>query len=487
MRDLKEINVITKSTANTRLRIGLIYPNTYQVGMSGLTIKLLYHLLNQHINITTERIFYSAKPDFPSLSLESKRPLHKFDILMFTVQFELDIINVIKMLEQAHIPVYAKNRGNDSPLLVAGGPVITANPPLLSQIFDSLFIGEFESVSSEYLEGLIQSKVSGLKDSVLSIKGFQNPLDMPVDPKPLITDNLDSVDYPLAQVRPVGDIRKIKNALNGYFLQISRGCPHGCHFCLISQIFRPHRERSLETLQRIIISGTNASQTNFINLIGSSTADYSRLQDLLSFMLDRNYKFTLPSIRVDSAFPLLNIIKETGQKSLTIAPETGDDDLRRRIGKKISNTEILDFIKESLNFGIKQFKLYFILGLSEAPNAEMASITELIRNISKIGKEVSLNASITPFVPKKNTRMRNACPDYNIMDLFHSRINEVRSKHIQIKIFPPKWAEIQAILSLGNSDLTSKLIQVARERGSYQSWKKTFNNDPSSFFREMIC
>ncbi len=487
MLDFKEINVFNKPTANTWLRIGLVYPNSYQVGMSGLTIKLLYHLLNQHVNIATERIFYSTKLELPSLSLESKRPLNKFDILMFTVQFELDVINIIKMLEQANIPVYARNRGEKHPLLVAGGPVITANPRLFSQIFDSLFLGEFESVSREYLEGLIQSKVSGLKEIVLSIKGFQDPLDMPVDPKPLITDDLDSVDYPLAQVRPVGDVRRIKNALNGYFLQISRGCPHGCHFCLISQIFRPHRERSLTELQRIIISGTKASQTDFISLIGSSTADYSGLQDLLSFMLEQNYKFTLPSIRVDSAFPLLNLIRKSGQKSLTIAPETGDDDLRKKIGKKISNKEILNFINESLRLGIKQFKLYFILGLSEELNVEMASIAELITDISKIGEKISLNASITPLVPKKNTRLRKSCPDYRYMNSIQSNIKELRGKNIQIKMFPPRWAEIQAILSLGDSDLTSKLIQVARDGGSYQSWKRIFNNDPSSFFKNEIC
>lgn len=487
MRNPKEINIIKKPASAVQFRIGLVYPNTYQVGMSGLTIKLLYHLLNQHENIVAERIFYSPKSNFLPCSLENQKPLRKFDLLMFTVQFELDLINAINLLLHSKIPIYSKDRSIGFPLLIIGGPVITANPVLLSQIFDFVFLGEFEDISSKFLDSIFQSKVSGLEEMINSIEGFYKPLNLPTNPVPVITKDLDLVNYPLSQISPIEEEKKRKSALNGYFLQVSRGCPHGCHFCLIGQIFRPHRERSLHILQEYIKAGTKATQTDFISLIGSSTADYTKLPELLSFMLDNQYKFTLPSIRVDSAFSLLNLIKDSGQKSLTIAPETGNDELRRNIGKRISNQEIKSFFKESVNLGINQFKLYFILGLSQDINSESTSILELLNEISTINQKIMLNISITPFVPKQKTRLRELCPNYEEINSQISRIKKIRSKNLKIKVFPPRWAEIQAILSLGGGELTNKLIEVARDGGSYQSWKKTFNNALTSYYQNEIC
>ncbi|MFX0207383.1 MAG: hypothetical protein ACFFDT_15450, partial [Candidatus Hodarchaeota archaeon] len=252
---LKEINVVQKSIYDTHWRIGLVYPNSYSIGMSGLTVKLLYHLLNQHRNIYTERIFFYADLPGPPRSIETGRPLTQFDLLAFSFQFELDYINTIRMLLRSGIPVYMKDRTSDHPLLLAGGPTVTTNPDPILDIFDIIFSGEFESISNTFLEAIISSKHGILKESILSVPGFYSSEESLTRVTPFITPNLNDVNYPTAQVRPISGWRGKKVVLDGYFLQVSRGCVHGCHFCLIGKVFRPLRERSLINLYEIIDKG----------------------------------------------------------------------------------------------------------------------------------------------------------------------------------------------------------------------------------------
>jgi len=207
-RNIEEINVIQKPRSSIQWRIGLVYPNSYQVGMSGLTIKLLYSLLNQHPNISTERIFYSVKDPRLPTSLETKKNLFQFDILAFTFQFELDYINAIRMLQQSNIPVLSHNRSSSHPILIAGGPTVTTNPGPLLNIFDLFFIGEIESIVLEFLQIIANSKFKSLKDSISSISGFYNP-EIKFDRwSPLITSDLDKVPFPTAQVRPLDKKKK---------------------------------------------------------------------------------------------------------------------------------------------------------------------------------------------------------------------------------------------------------------------------------------
>ncbi len=484
----KEINVIQKPARAITWRIGLTYPNSYSVGMSGLSIKLLYHLLNQHQQVFTERIFKPKESFLIPKSLETQRPLNNFDILMFTFQFELDYINAIKMLHQSNIPIYTKDRRCSHPILIAGGPAITANPEPILEIFDLVFIGEFESVAEKFLNTLIDSEEQCINDSIITIPGFHDSDSYSESVKPLITPQLDAVNYPTAQVRPISSHPKKKGTLDGFFLQVSRGCPHGCHYCLISKIFRPHRERSLNKLEEIILEGTEKTKTNYFSLIGSSTADYSRINELINFFNDNKIRFTLPSIRVDSGKDLLDSLKRSGQKSLTIAPEAGSDDTRHSIGKRITNEEIVSFASRASTNNISNLKAYFILGLTPEPMKELQEINKLVDELKQSVPSMKYKISLTPLIPKKHTRFGNSCTNYEAITLAYKAMKKNANRSAPYKIFPIRWAVIQAILSVGGREITPLMIEIATQGGgSYQSWKKKLNNDPMKFYHINYC
>ncbi|UCE13136.1 MAG: radical SAM protein [Candidatus Heimdallarchaeota archaeon] len=481
-RRLREINVIQKPTHDVQWRIGLVYPNSYSIGMSGLTVKLLYHLLNQHQNIAAERIFFSADLPGPPRSVETGKTLVEFDLLAFTFQFELDYINAIRMLLRSGIPAYQKNRTPDHPLLLAGGPTVTTNPEPLFEIFDIFFSGEFESVAEIFLEAFISSKHGILRDTILTVPGFYTPQATESQISLKITSNLDEVNYPTAQVRPIKPRKK--GILNGYFLQISRGCTHGCHFCLIGKYFRPQRERSLPVLKDLITNGAKDTKTDFFSLIGSSVADYSQIQELIDYFIENELKFTLPSIRIDSGIDVLDSIKQAGLRSLSIAPETAFEDVRFGIGKKISNSQLNEFIQRADQYKIQEIRLYFILGLTSEIVSEAHEIVKFVNNLAASFPTIKFTISVTPLIPKRGTKLENKWVNYKEIQLGFNVLKQHLVRTVRYKSFPIHWAAIQAILSIGGRDLAPKMVKVAELGGAYQAWKKILEKEPNDYYIE---
>lgn len=482
---LKEMNAIRKPTRDVQWRIGLVYPNSYSIGMSGLTVKLLYHLLNQHQNIFTERIFFSADIPGPPKSIETGKILAQFDLLAFTFQFELDYINAIRMLIRSRIPVYSKDRTSAHPLLLAGGPTVTTNPEPLLDVFDVFFAGEFESVANIFLEAFISSKHGILEETLLSIPSFFSPQDPPSQVSPLITSNLDEVNYPTAQVRPVKSRKK--TVLDGYFLQVSRGCVHGCHFCLIGKFFRPQRERSLSILRNLIHNGAKDTRTDFFSLIGSSIADYTQIKELLGYFIEKKFRFTLPSIRIDSGIEILDLIRQTGQRSLSIAPESASDEIRFKVGKRISNSQIYDFIQKADHYKIQEFRLYFILGLTSDSVSESYEIVNFVNNLTESYPSVKFTISVTPLIPKRGTKLESQCVDYQVIHQGFNVLKQNLKSTVRYKSFPTNWAAIQAILSTGGREITTKMVNVADLEGSYQVWRKILKEEPGNYYLSHYC
>ncbi|MFX0209318.1 MAG: B12-binding domain-containing radical SAM protein, partial [Candidatus Hodarchaeota archaeon] len=438
----------------------------------------------QHQNIFTERIFFSEDLPGPPRSIETGKTLSKFDLLAFSFQFELDYINAIRMLQRSKIPVYVKERVRNYPLLLAGGPTVTTNPQPILDIFDIVFTGEFESVSNTFLQAVLSSKFSSLKEEILTVPGFFSSQDISSKSVLVRTPNLDEVNYPVAQVRPIERRLKKKGSLDGFFLQISRGCPYRCHFCLIGKIFHPYRERSLNKLKEIISNGKKQTRTDFFSLIGSGTADYSQISDLLSYFISNSLKFTLPSIRIDSGIEFLELIRHAGQRNLTIAPESGSEDVRCEIGKKISNEQILEFIKNAHQNRIQQLKLYFILGLTPDPFSEALEIINLVSSLIELQTSIVFNISVTPMIPKRGTKLSNLSVNYfDIQKALDHLKQELREK-VRVKAFPINWAAIQALLSMGGREITSKAVEVAKNGGSYSSWRKVLKTNPFSYYLE---
>ncbi len=484
---VEEINVFQKPSRLVNWRIGLVYPNSYSVGMSGLSVKLLYHLLNQHQNIYTERIFNPKEKTVVPVSLETQTTLHRFNILAFSFQFELDYINAIKMLQLSKIPLYTKDRTNTHPLLIAGGPAVTANPRPIFNFFDFVFVGEFESVADRFLNSIYDSRETTIHDSITEIPGFYHSENYNDYVTPVVTDSLDSVKYPTAQVRPLYSEPQKKGSLDGYFLQVSRGCPHGCHYCLIGKLFRPHRERNIENLKQLIEKGSIETQSDYFSLIGSSTADYSEIGDLISYFLEKRLRFTLPSIRVDSGEEILSLIAQSGQKSLTIAPEAGAENTRYSIGKRITNSQIFSFASQANTFGISQLKTYFILGLTSDVENEVKSISELMNTLKLKNSNMKFNVSVTPLIPKKGTKLEKQKVDYASISEGTKLLKGNLNQKLNFKAFPTRWAAIQAIISLGGKELSSIMEEVAIQNGSYQSWKRVLGMEPAQYYQEKIC
>lgn len=431
-----ERNVVFKDFRN-KLRVALVFPNLYTVGMANLGFQILYDLLNCLEDVYAERFFL----DFEK-SLETKSRLKDFDIIAFTWQFELDAMNILEILHRSGIPLRREER---SKLVVVGGPC-AANPYPLKNFIDVFFIGEAEVNLIPFIELFSKAKEVEVFGDIpgLYVSELNNPV------KRVCLENLD-------EYHPIAQIMSPEAAFDETFLlEVSRGCGRGCRFCLGGFTSRPPRERSLERLKEIIDDGIEANDPKKISVLGASASDYSHIDKLCEYLAGKGLELSIPSLRADSLSPtVVKALVRTGQHSLTLAPETSQR-LRKAINKDMSNGEIMDAVKMAFQGGIKNLKLYYMIGLPWEEDKDVIEITDIVKEIKTMGR---VKLSVNPFIPKPHTPLQwTGLVDF---PTYRRRLRILKKElRIEVEEEDYKSAFLQATIARGDEDL-SRIMEKA--------------------------
>ncbi len=480
-----EWNVIKKSH-NKRIPICLCYPDSYEIGMSNLGLRIIYSLLNDSDDIVCERAFFPGE-DFNNFllnnnqklfSLETKTPLANFEVLGFNFNYELNFVNFLYILSLAKIPLFSRARKD---LIVLGGGI--ANPESLADFVDVFYIGEFEAGTASFIEVLrkYKDKKSRL-EALCEIEGFYVPAfysaelkndkyefnkiysyaKLPV--KRTYVSNLDKSHYPLKWLTPHTAIVHDRVPI-----EIARGCPNRCTFCQARAMYYPYREKKAETVCRIIREiYKNSGYENF-SLLSLSSSDYSQIEELIDILFaefkQKRIGLALPSLRADDIlgklYSKLHLLRKT---SLTVAIESANDSLRNHIGKKIDIKKLFETARLIRTFNLKHIKLYFMIGFKEETEEDLRAIGLFLEKLNQ-ETHLSLNVSINVFVPKPFSLREDATMAEK--DTLLDKINIVKNglpkrRSINISISPVEKSILEAIISRADRKFSSVILDVSK-------------------------
>lgn len=438
-----EVGSVVKDKSKVDVRFAFCFPDTYEVGMSHLGMKILYGLKNARENFWCERVFAPDKDfeklmrenDIPLYALESLDPVKEFDFIGFTMQYELSYTNVLNMLDLAGLEVKAADRKESDPIVVAGGPCV-CNPEPLALFFDLFILGEGEEVNLELMDLYNDMKHQGKSKSEFlraachiegiyvpefynveynsngTIKSITSDGDAPMPIRKRIIKDFDKVYYPDYFVVPFTDIVHDRAVV-----EVLRGCIRGCRFCQAGYIYRPFREKSVDTIAKETKALCEQTGYEEVSLSSLSTSDHPEIEELLSKLVDytesEKVSLSLPSLRVDNfSEEILEKINRVRKTGLTFAAEAGTQRLRDVINKNITEDEILSTCKIAFISGYQTVKLYFMMGLPTETDEDIQGIVTLVRKISDLfyeinrgvkGKFLSISVSCATFVPKPFT------------------------------------------------------------------------------------
>jgi radical SAM superfamily enzyme YgiQ (UPF0313 family) len=457
-----------------KLPVALIYPNSYYIGMSNLGIQAIYRLINDYPDAVCERVFRESKDstDVPSLAMESQRPLTDFAVLAFSMSYELDYFNVVSILKASGIPLDAKDRDETHPLVIAGGPCITTNPMPLVPFFDCLCIGEAEAILPAMLptmrDGVSENR-DELKKKLAKIPGVYVPR---YSNKPVTRQWVEDLDkFPvhstiLTRDTELGDM---------YLIEVERGCNWGCRFCLVSNCYKPMRFRSVESLLEQAKIGLKYRKR--LGLMGPAVTDHPQIDELAAKLRDMGAEISVSSLRIKPLSPvILSEVIEGGTNTVALAPEAGSQRLRDIIGKRINEYDILKAVEKVAEQGIKQLKLYFMIGLPGETDEDIEAIAQLAvrcKDLFDIKQSWSrITLTIAPFVPKAGTPFQRE--GMESLDILKHRLSLLKSKlpskGISVKNESLEWSEVQAVLSRGDEKLAQVLAGM--EKTSLAQWQK---------------
>ena len=461
---LCEKNIFKKDYKQVDLRFALAYPNVYRTAMSSLGYTILYNCINEREDTWCERII------FPSTnSIESNTPSKYFDILSFSLQFEEDYFNLLKMLKDAQIPLKRSERGDEDPLIIAGGPCATANPMPLSDYIDMFIIGEGENVINELIDVYLSNPDKGL-EKFLKVDGVYIP-EFDNETKIAIIEDLNEtyhVTYPIVSEGDVEDDMSVFN--NSIMLNVSRGCTRGCRFCMAGYLYRPMRQCDHRKLIDIALENRKNSGLNKVTLIGAAVSDYSNLDDLIDGLESEGFQISTPSLRIESITRnTLETLKKSGLKTITLAPESTSN-LRKVINKHILEEQIFTVIKNAVDLDFN-IKLYFLIGI---PGESMEDIHDLCEYMKKIAEmhynPKKVKFSVNPVIPKPHTPLQ--WEGYDFKDVKKKiRYIQKEMKNYNIKCESPKKGLIQYTLSCGNRQVGAIIEKSLTKNVILKEWR----------------
>lgn len=513
-----ELNSVVKNKNDIKCRYAFCFPDNYEIGMSHLGMKILYSLVNERDDAWCERCF-APWEDMESLmresgvklyALESGDPLCDFDLVGFTMQYELSYTNVLNMLDLGGIPVLKKDRTSLTPIVIAGGPCV-CNPEPITDFIDIFLPGEGEEVTNELIDLLIEHKEKGstrlefLREAA-KIEGVYvpefynvdyngdgtiksiNPTEETAPPrvKKRIISDLDSVYYPKNFVVPFIDV--VQDRTVG---EVFRGCIRGCRFCQAGFIYRPIREKSPETLNNQCKTISDATGYDEISLCSLSTSDYTKIDKLIPMLFDwalkENINVSLPSLRVDNfSDELMEELKKVRRSGLTFAAEAGTQRLRDAINKNVTEDEVLRTAVKAFEGGWTSIKLYFMMGLPTETLDDIAGIADLSQKVvdafyrnpnREKGKGVQVNISVASFVPKPFTPFQWEPQDTGEMLIEKQKhlLASVKSRKISVSYHQSDTSVLEGVLARGDRRLGEVIYKAWQKGCKFDSWDEYFD------------
>lgn len=512
-----ELNSVIKNPEDVDIRFAFCFPDTYEIGMSHLGMKILYSLLNKREDTWCERVFapwvdmeeLMRKNDVPLFALESSDEIKDFDVIGFTLQYELCYTNVLNMLDLAGVPVRSADRKSLTPLVIGGGPCVCNAEPI-ADFFDLTLPGEGEEVLNELMDLFKEYKKKGAsKEEFLkaaakiegvyvpsfyefsynddnTIKSVTPSNGAPERVKKRIISDLDTVFYPESFVVPFIDIvhdRAVE--------EIFRGCIRGCRFCQAGFLYRPIREKSSDTVNKQCRSLCDTTGYDEISLSSLSTSDYTQLQSLLegifSWSEDDKVSVSLPSLRVDNfSDELMEKLQKVRKSGLTFAPEAGTQRLRDAINKNVTEREVIETSRKAFSGGWTNVKLYFMMGLPTETNEDVVGIADLAQKVvdefyknpnKPKGKGVNVSISVSCFVPKPFTPFQWEAQDTmeQLKAKQHLLLESVKSRKISVSYHDARTSFLEGVFARGDRRLCDVMERAWRKGCRFDSWDECFS------------
>lgn len=477
-------------------RVALVYPNTYFVGMSNLGLHIIYKEINDQPDSVCERIFLPEKKELevydktktPLMSVETQRPMHQFDVVAFDVTFEMDYFHIPLMLKQGRVPIMSTDRTDFDPIVIAGGPCTTFNPEPFADFIDACIIGEGEGLVTAVLNRIREGRSNGeSRESIIASLATIAGVYVPALYTPQFDEDEQFVGYHIAEGAPHTIYRHFQPLTSGgetviatdftefgamYIIEVARGCGRHCRFCMAGYCFRVPRVRPLDILKKGVDRAESLGKK--VGLMGAAISDYPEVDELVTYIRSKGMRYSCASLRADSLTQaVVDGLADSGQKTITIAPETGSERLRRVINKGISEENLRTAAQLSAKSGIQHMRLYIMIGLPTETDEDIDAIIGLAErtqaHMAEVGCKGRLTLSINPFIPKPFTPFQWMAMEYQKSvekKLQYIKKSLQKNRRIEVLVESPKEAYIQGVLSRGDRRLGKVIAACAMDKGS---------------------